>query len=519
MSIKAVILIALVLFIATSQGSTLKEKEANGLSREFAVSTFFDGIRDNPEELRAFFLSMPKGGDLHNHLTGAVYAEGLIDTASSDGLCIYLNNYSTTKNCSGSNKKVSKAYCDPELYSHLVDAWSVKDSKFLNISGHDQFFSTFARFGGATNNMSLLIAELRSRAASENVEYLELMTSAYGGSDAALMGSRFGWDENLTRFYDKLISAGLKETAKRACSGLNESDARSIKILKAGDPGRNVTVKYLYTASRIKPKQEVFAQLALAFEVANTSTLVVGINLLSAEDNLTALEDYSLQMNMINFLHGRYPNVKIALHAGELDLGLVPPEDLRFHIQEAVEVGKASRIGHGVDIMRETGSQKTLSEMAQDKVAVEIMPVSNKVILEVSGEDHPFPVYLSRGVPIVLASDDPGVLRTDLTEQYVIIAHTYQQAKYSDFKRFARNSLEYSFLKGEGIWAIPGDYSQLRKECRGGDPGNESKECMAFLEKNEKAKAQWKLEGDLASFEMGIFNPVISSSPEMMAAC
>jgi len=169
--------------------------------------------------------------------------------------------------------------------------------------------------------------------------------------------------------------------------------------------------------------------------------------------------------------------------------------------------------------MREIGSQKTLSEMAQDKVAVEIMPVSNKVILEVSGEDHPFPVYLSRGVPIVLASDDPGVLRTDLTEQFVIIAQTYPQAKYSDFKRFARNSLEYSFLKGEGIWAIPGDYSQLRKECRGGDPWNESKECMAFLEKNEKAKAQWKLEGDLASFEMGIFNPMTSSRPEMMVAC
>jgi hypothetical protein len=211
--------------------------------------------------------------------------------------------------------------------------------------------------------------------------------------------------------------------------------------------------------------------------------------------------------------------VKIALHAGELDLGLVPPEDLRFHIQEAVEVAHASRIGHGVDIMRETGSQKTLSEMARDKVAVEIMPVSNKVILEVSGEDHPFPVYLSRGIPIVLASDDPGVLRTDLTEQFVIIAHTYPEAKYSDFKRFARNSLEYSFLKGEGIWAIPGDYSQLRKEFAGGDPGEESKECLAFLEKNEKAKAQWKLEGDLTSFEVGIFNPVTSSSPEMMVAC
>ena len=50
------------------------------------------------------------------------------------------------------------------------------------------------------------------------------------------------------------------------------------------------------------------------------------------------------------------------------------------------------------------------------------MPVSNMVILGVTGKDHPFPVYFDHGVPIVLASDDAGVLRTDLSEQFVIIA-------------------------------------------------------------------------------------------------
>jgi adenosine deaminase len=240
--------------------------------------------------------------------------------------------------------------------------------------------------------------------------------------------------------------------------------------------------------------------------MANTSSLVVGINILSAEDNRTAREDYSLHMKMIDFLHGKYPNVKIALHAGELDLGLVPPEDLRFHIKEAVEVGHAQRIGHGVDIMREKDSHKTLSEMSEGKVAIEIMPVSNQEILAVSGEDHPFPVYLSRGVPVVLASDDPGVLRTDLAEQFVIIASDYPQVNYSDIKTFARNSLEYSFLRGNGIWAESGNYSQIRKECEGCRAGTECKECKAFLDKNGKAKAEWKLEGDLDAFENSVLS-------------
>src|SRR5512136_2085482 len=100
-----------------------------------------------------------------------------------------------------------------------------------------------------------------------------------------------------------------------------------------------------------------------------------------------------------------------------MNLGLVPPGDLRFHIKEAVEVGRASRIGHGVDIMWELNSDQTLKEMAKNRVAIEIMPVSNQIILGVTGEDHPFPIYFEHGVPIVLASDDPGVLRTDLSEQ------------------------------------------------------------------------------------------------------
>jgi adenosine deaminase/adenosine deaminase CECR1 len=384
----------------------------------------------------------------------------------------------------------------------LVDDWSVKDYEHSNESGHDHFFATFSDFGGATSNMSTLLAELRSRAALENVEYLELMTSSGGSSQAAGLGSSLGWDDNMTCFYEKLTSHGLKDIAKNASHYLNESDARSIEILEDRcDPGSNVTVRYQYTASRIKPKQEVFAQLALAFEVAEISPLVVGINLLAAEDDWVARENYTDHMRMIDFLHKIYSDVKIALHAGELDLGLVPPEDLRFHIREALQLGHASRIGHGVDIMREVGSQEILATMARDGVAVEIMPVSNQVILDVLGEDHPFPVYFSRGVPIVLASDDPGVLRTDLTEQFVIIAHTYPQVEYSDFKRFVRNSLEYSFLEGDGIWALKGDYSRLRDELDGCLHGCESEACRAFMEKNDKAEAEWRLEGDLAAFE------------------
>jgi adenosine deaminase/adenosine deaminase CECR1 len=322
-----------------------------------------------------------------------------------------------------------------------------------------------------------------------------------------------GWDDNLSRFYNKLVDNGLISVAQSLSDYINDTDSGSLRILKnRGDPGSNVTIRYLLAGSRTLSKEKVFGQLAAAFYVANRSSLVVGVSLHGSEDNWASRENYSLQMKMVGFLHSIYPKVNIALHAGELNLGLVPTDDLRFHIKEAVEVAQASRIGHGVDIMWELNSDQILKEMARNRVAIEIMPVSNQLILGVTGKDHPFPIYFDRGVPIVLASDDPGLLRTDLSEQFVIIASEYPKIKYKDFKKFVRNSIEYSFLQGRSIWASKGDYSKLVAECSRCSLGskNPDAKCKAFLDSSEKARIEWKLEGDLAAFEkkyaMGMAN-------------
>lgn len=475
-------------------------------SDEELIAQRFEGLRNNPGELRAFFLAMPKGGDIHNHLTGAVYAEDLIDEASAQNLCINLDNYTVSpKYCGSANSEpIKNSYSDSKLYGQIVDAWSMRDDELLDESKRDHFFNTFGVFGGATSNTSAILASLRSNAYRENVSYLEIMTGA--GSAAANLGSRAGWDDNFSVLYSRLIDNGLPSVSQSLSNYIIDTERNSLSILEnTGDPGKNVTVRYIVSATRTLSKEKVFGQLAAAFDAANRTGLAVGVTLLSPEDNYIARENYSLQMKMVEFLHGIYPRVNIALHAGELTLGLVPTTDLRFHIKEAVEIGQASRIGHGVDIMWEQNSDQVLKEMARKGVAIEIMPVSNQVILGVSGEDHPFPVYFKRAVPIVLASDDAGVLRTDLSEQFVIIASNYPQIKYQDFKKFVRNSIEYSFLQGRSIWSSKGDYSILIPECSSCRPGSKqiNAKCKAFLNSSDKAAMQWKLEGDLAAFENG----------------
>jgi adenosine deaminase/adenosine deaminase CECR1 len=266
-------------------------------------------------------------------------------------------------------------------------------------------------------------------------------------------------------------------------------------------PGCGVTVRYLQQTTRSRPPEEVFAQFVYAFELAKASNQVVGINLVAPEDNPIALRDYTLQMRMLQYLKSVHPEVKVALHAGELTLGLVPPERLRYHIRQALEIGQANRIGHGVAVMYEEQPFQLLELMRRRGVLVEICLTSNEVILNVANQDHPFLDYQRAGVPLALASDDEGISRIDLSNEYLLALRRYNQS-YRDLKRLARNSLEYSFLPGQSLWESP-QYSRLRPGCRGDSPAAASLSpgCSTYLAANERARAQWKLEQQFVSFE------------------
>ena len=115
-----------------------------------------------------------------------------------------------------------------------------------------------------------------------------------------------------------------------------------------------------------------------------------------------------MHMQILDYLHSLYPKVNLTLHAGELAPGLVPPEGLRFHIREAVELGHAQRIGHGVDVLYEDDAAGLLKEMAAKHVSVEINLTSDDRILDVKGADHPLSGYIAAGVPVSLSTDEEG---------------------------------------------------------------------------------------------------------------
>jgi adenosine deaminase len=205
-------------------------------------------------------------------------------------------------------------------------------------------------------------------------------------------------------------------------------------------------------------------------------------------------------MAMLDYLHGIYPKVHISLHAGELAMGLVKPEDLTFHIRASVERGHAERIGHGVDVMLEKDPIALMKEMAARNVLIEINLTSNDQILGVSGNDHPLPVYMKYGVPVAISTDDEGVARSDMTHEYLRTVEGYRLA-YTELKQITRQSLEHSFLPGQSLWvATKGSFRPVAV-CTSELAGRPSQACSEFLAANERAREQRRLESEFTKFE------------------
>lgn len=475
------------------------------------ATRWFNAHKDRPQMLRQFLQIMPKGADLHTHLSGAVYAETYLEIAKRENYCLDNDSYKiSTTPCKEGLDDISARELSKKEQEKVVDRYSARNVEMANKTGHDLFFESFKLFEPISSNndhQAIMIAEVANRAASQNIQLLELMISIQPKAIKRL-GADMKWGEN-HNFQDGrqwMLDNGLMDIVSAGKKDLDSIETASRNLMKCGTStaqgGCDVKVRFLVQTTRNGSPNQVFAQLAYAFELAKADPRVLGINLVSPEDTPNAMRDYGLHMNMIQYLSGVSPQVRIALHAGELAFGDVPPQNLRNHITDAVKIAGASRIGHGVDIGYEDGAIQTLKFMKQKGVAVEICLTSNDVILNVIGKDSPLKDYLAAGVPVILASDDEGISRIDLTNEYVRAA-VEQGLTYVQLKQISRNSLTWSFLPGSSLWGNP-EKMQTVAACRSDALGADrvSSSCSQFLGGSEKAAAQWRLEASFQAFEM-----------------
>lgn len=467
-----------------------------------SVTSYFATIKSDPNALYAFFKDMPKGGELHYHLAGGAYPETMLSLASQADYCFNPDTLAiskTTTSCDGI--KSANIITMPSLYNQIIRAWSMKNFFPGQESNSDHFFASFLKFNPIVVNFRpQLLAEIMKRASNQHERYLEIMIlpdNANSASFSELISGPIGFASKQRKLlanknYQENINYTVTETKRilqqaRLDLGCDSLPQQAVCAL---------TVKFQYYILREQPLDKIFAQALNGFAAAEKSDDIVSVNLVQEESGIISLRDYQEQMRIFKFLHSAYPTVHIALHAGELAPQDVLPTELRFHIHDAIFTGHAERIGHGVDVAYENNAAKLLKYMAKKPIPVEINLTSNRKVLGITGKEHPLPYYLSHQVPVVLSTDDEGILRTDLSREYTAAVIQYGLT-YSTIKAINRNALTYSFLPGKSIWANPNKHIPVA-ECQ----NLNSRTCEQFIKENEKAKLQWQLEKELTAFEM-----------------
>jgi len=388
-----------------------------------------------PRQLYTFLYALPKGGDLHNHLGGAVRSEWLWDAAlrqESNGYTYYTKV--RIANCAdyGTNEYGIDPYlllfknlqavdyekldsCRKSEFKKLQDLDSRERAAWLSSlrldtphEGREEFFEAQWRRIDALLRNPYLVNEILLRNmdafGKEGVVYLETQTEVNGRRKPD--GSAFSQDEVADLYRQLLASKPAKATG--------------------------VEVRFQNALLRFSPNAE--QELRELYAINDRyRDLYVGINMVGREDNA---KGYPLRfLPVLRELRKRYPDINLSIHAGEMD----EPD---FHIRDTLLLG-AQRIGHGVNLISDP---QTMVLMRNGPYMVEINLISNLLLEYVPDfSQHPFPEYLRVGIPVALSTDDRGMWDSDLTDEYFVAVHEFNLS-WEEMVQLGRNSLKYAFV-------------------------------------------------------------------------
>jgi adenosine deaminase CECR1 len=424
MRIRNILLGALLVLLGSLQSAT-------------AAEHWFEEVKATatPPQMYQFLYSLPKGGDLHNHLTGAVRSEWFWDAAMAEEARGY--TYFTRvriENCApyGHNefgpakalllfKNIQASSfekldsCGKSEFKRLQDLDAREKQAWLNsmrldesYEGRDEFFEAiWARINDLLLNPYLICdILLRNMDAfgKEGVVYLETQQGVEGAVKAD--GSPYSVDEVVAIYRQFLASPRAKATG--------------------------VEVRFQNALLRFTPNAE--QRLRDLYAITDRyRDLYVGVNMVGREDND---KGYPLRfLPVLRELRHKYPDINLSIHAGEVD-------EPNYHVRDTLLLG-AQRIGHGVNLITDP---ETMLMMRNGPYLVEINLISNLLLGYVSDySQHPFPEYLRVGIPVALSTDDRGMWDSNMSDEFFVAVKEFNLS-WEEIVKLGRNSLQYSFL-------------------------------------------------------------------------
>jgi adenosine deaminase CECR1 len=396
-----------------------------------------------PAELYTFLYALPKGGDIHNHSGSErpewIYAI-LTDPARNGGDTFYTRaRFAAAPDAIAPAKRfhnlrqsgydrlaedVRKEYVRIDALTPAErTAWCNSLRLDEAGEGREEFFSVlWPRRGQIDSSLPVITESL-----VENIK-------AFGAEHLAYLETQFDVD----RVTD---NTGALIPTEQAVAFVKKRLAQP-DVVASG-----VTVRFQNAVLRFLPGTENAIAETYAFVDAHRD-LWVGINLVGIEENGHGYPARFLET--FRKLRVRYPTLALSIHAGEMDGN-------DSHIRDTLLLG-ASRIGHGVNLIRDSDTLLLLQQSR--RVLVEVNLISNR-LLEYTPDlaKNPFPEYLRTGVPVCLNTDDRGMWDSNMTDEYYT-AVTQYNLSWDEIVQLGRNSLSYSFVQADVKAKLLADYDR-----------------------------------------------------------
>lgn len=444
---------------------------------EKCIADIFSKLKEQGSwtELEHLIYKMPKGGILHQHLTGAVYASQLLLLALKSPKNLYYNlaNHQFQESLNyQSTQPASELLKDGELMQDYLNSAGMrgKDPRYAN--GHDQFMNSFYTLESLIKYLDAkdLMGVIEKVAKLENVSYVELMVSLVA--------------------LEVLEKKGLLTEQKEKKESVKSWMETSVKI------------NFIVEISRNQSNDQLFEeQVQTAFNYIKKYQNVVAVNLVGPEDGILSQTHFSSQMEIIDQLWKDNGSPYLTLHAGELTSTFSSLDYMTNRIEKSIEQGHARRIGHGVSLEWEKNMFEVLKKMHQNQIALEVCFSSNKKILNVENGDHPAKLYDKKGVPLTLNPDDPAVTKTNQSHEF-FLAYKHYFPSYSKLKEFARNSLQYAAEPGLRLYQstypheLHPSFEKIQEKEWQPTP-----EAVALMEQSDILQKQIELERAFISYE------------------
>ena len=412
--------------------------------REFAGWFEAFKARATPSELHDFLWAMPKGGDLHLHITGSIFPEWWLELAlasSKRGYAYFtrvsMNNCAMKGNRSAENGGMTTEPVTEPIYFETIDeprfaqlspcaqsefkalealdeqekkAWLSSIRLDHEGEGRDEFFERhWQRLGDLTANPYIVAEGLARNAlafAEEGLHYFEpqVLAEGYRSPDGSPMP----------------IEASTQILVDR----MGEADVQSSGI------------RYRFQQSILRFLPDAEDRLARAFEIVAEEPMWVAVNMVGREDNDKGHPRRFLEP--IRALRSVYPGVRLSIHGGEVD----EPNE---HVRDTLLLG-ATRVGHAFNLISD---EPLLQSLRFGPFLMEINLISNLKLEYVDRfSDHPFPEYLRLGVPVALSTDDRGMWDTNMTDEFFVAVHHFNLS-WPEVVQLSEASLSHSFLPEE----------------------------------------------------------------------